>query len=237
MATDVRGRVESPVPVDAGHLQIETDAVVYARASNRAGRSAGTTETWRYLPTTLKLGLLDALDLETHVEPQVDERHEVETPEGRRVHGAKRFGDVVVRLKWNVKEGFGGRSALALLPFASLRSVAAADYGLIVPFAMPLTVETSLGATARVERVFAGRHHTRWSGAIALARPIRGPVSGFLGMWGATRPFPGGRAMATLDLGLRLGWGSDLEVDAGVFVGLGEASDDLTAYAGWALRR
>src|SRR4051812_17686283 len=64
MSTDRPDATESPYTVDAGHLQVELSLAEYAT-------DAGTEE-WDVLPTNIKVGVLNNVDVQFVLQPYVD---------------------------------------------------------------------------------------------------------------------------------------------------------------------
>src|SRR3954454_11635892 len=70
METDRPDTTESPITVDAGHFQAEFIFVDYTRDRP----NWGTTETVMALPSNLKVGLLNNVDVQFVTDPYVNER-------------------------------------------------------------------------------------------------------------------------------------------------------------------
>jgi hypothetical protein len=103
MSTDRPDTTESPYTVDAGHVQIESSFVDYTRDGG------GDFEGWSVLPTNLKIGLTNNMDLQLAFEPYVREEFEGEDVDG--------FGATQLRLKINLWGNDGGDTAFAIMPF------------------------------------------------------------------------------------------------------------------------
>src|SRR5688572_1392635 len=120
MATDRPDTTESPISVDAGHLQAEVEAVGLARDGGLNEFIVGA--------VNLKLGLTSRSDLQVVVEPF----HHAE--------GRTGFGDLTLRNKWNLWGNDGGATAFALMPFVTLPTASEGfgaghvEGGLIAPF-------------------------------------------------------------------------------------------------------
>ena len=74
------------------------------------------------------------------------------------VHGAEGFGDVTVRMKWNLWGNDGGDTAFALFPFVKIPTGAGLgsdswEGGLILPFGTTLDNGLSLGLMAEIDVV------------------------------------------------------------------------------------
>src|SRR5687768_909846 len=97
METDRPDVTESPRTVDAGHFQVEASFFEYEHDDDNDGSER--VETVSVLPSNLKVGLLNNVDLQLVLVPYVhesthDQRHKTrDTADG--------FGDTQVRLKVN----------------------------------------------------------------------------------------------------------------------------------------
>src|SRR5688572_26356852 len=107
MSTDRPDTTESAYTVDAGHFQIEMDLASFTRDRHTPERDGGS-ESWSFLNTNFKLGLTNNIDLQI-VAPIYT--HVRRGPEG--------FGDLTLRMKWNLWGNDGGPTALALMPFVT----------------------------------------------------------------------------------------------------------------------
>ena len=97
LSPDRPDATESPLTVDAGRFALEASLFDYRRDNGA--------ETYTYGQLNFKAGLTHDIDLQTIVDFSSD------TPDG------DGFGDVTLRLKYNVYGNDGGDSALALMPF------------------------------------------------------------------------------------------------------------------------
>lgn len=139
LAADRPDATESPITVDAGHVQFEASLVDWSRD--------GGDETWTVMASNLKFGLTDCTDLQI-----VWDSYIAEDP------GLEGFGDVTLRFKWNLWGNDGGNTGLALFPFVKIPTGTALsndvwEGGLIVPFSMGLTERTGLGLMAELDYV------------------------------------------------------------------------------------
>ena len=127
---------ESAHTVDAGHLQIEMEGLLY-----RAERSEDViTEEWEAATAVVKVGVTDSIDVQV-----VTESFVVETESHRTKPGAGRIG---LRVKANLYDD--DDAALAVVPFGEWDGQRA-DGGLAVPFSIELPAEFKLGLQAEVD--------------------------------------------------------------------------------------
>ncbi len=217
MSTDRPDVTESAYTVDAGHVQIEWTLAGFTRD--------GREETLTLGETNFKLGLTNWLDLQ------------IVAPLYTRIRGgAEGFGDLTVRAKVNLWGNDGGPTALAVMPFIKLPSAAdslgndAVEGGIIIPFAAGLPGEWGFGAMAEVDFL---DDATEYIGSVTFSHAIAGELGGyieFVSVWGEDD------WAAYLDLGLTFGIGKDVQLDAGVNIGLNDAAEDISPFVGLSVR-
>jgi Putative MetA-pathway of phenol degradation len=217
MSTDRPDVTESAYTVDAGHVQIEWTLAGFTRD--------GGAESWTLGETNFKLGITNWLDLQ------------IVAPLHTRVRGgAEGFGDLTVRAKANLWGNDGGATALAIMPFIKLPTAAdglgndAVEGGIIIPFAAQLPGEWGFGAMAEVDFL---DDATEYIGSMTLSHAIAGELGGyveFVSVWGDDD------WAAYLDCGLTFGIGKDVQLDAGVNIGLNDAAEDVTPFVGLSVR-
>ena len=239
LSTDRPDLTESPYTVDAGHFQAEVEVASYVRDENTARRL----EDLGFLNLNAKLGLLPDLDIQVgagyarHVSlstfPELDE-------------DASGFTDLAVRLKWNLWGNDSGGTAMALMPFIELPT-GSTDFtngslegGLIVPLAVSLPGDTGLGLMVEadwIEDSDASGSHAEWLTTATVGHDVAGPFGAFVEFAAAQRPRAEGNWVGTFDIGLTCGPTPNLQMDAGVLLGVSEDADGATFFAGLSLRR
>ena len=239
MSTDRPDRTESPYTVDAGHAQVEFEAVRFGRDESDAGDS----EELGALGVNLKIGFLPQADLQLGCAGGV---HESATVPGGSELEEDGIGDTFVRVKWNLWGNDDGPTALALMPFVLLPTGSddlgedAARPGLIVPFAWSWPSDFAFGAMAQVDWAAdtdgEGRH-AEWLTTATLGHPVSGPVGAFLEFAATTRPAREGTWAGTVDLGLTFAATPNLQLDGGAIFGVSEAADGLGLFLGVSIRR
>ncbi|MDB5295471.1 MAG: hypothetical protein JWO31_1454 [Phycisphaerales bacterium] len=231
---------ESPFTVDAGHVQAE-----FSFAEWRKGDDG---EELAVLPANLKIGLTNNVDLQLVVAPYLRSRTPGRTDDGH--------GDAEVRVKVNVwgNDEAGGNAdtglfagtALAVMPYVRFPVGAQAfsnddrvEGGVIVPLAVPLPAGFDLTVMAEVDfvRDGTGGYDTLLVHTASVEHDLVGPLGAYL-EYAGTAPLGGDRPYeATLDTGLTYKVSDDVQIDAGVEVGLTAAADDLRVFAGVTIRR
>ncbi len=145
LSPDRPDATESPITVDAGRFAIE--------ASLFDWRRDGGTDTYTFGQLNFKTGLTQNIDFQT----VVDLYSEGEEP-------GEGFGDVTLRLKWNLWGNDGGDTALALMPFVKIPTGTELsndewEGGLIIPFSIELSETVGLGLMAEFDYVAEGKNH------------------------------------------------------------------------------
>ena len=149
---DRPGLSHDPTTVDAGHVQVETGG--FEHVWDPRGPGEKTTRRWIYAAPTVRVGVLNWLELQAGA-PIAHLLRESSTDERTRASG---FGDTNVGAKVNLIGNDGGDHILALLPNAKLPSAARgvgnghAEYFLSAPYNYKInkdllfTVEPSVAA-------------------------------------------------------------------------------------------
>ncbi len=240
--TDRPDITESPLTVDAGHFQTETDIVNYTRSPR--DRDGTRTEKYLFGSTNLRVGLTNNAEFDLLVQPFNAVRTTMLDPP---TTTWKSGPDILqARLKLNLygndtyKEP--GSIALGLLPFINIPTVrngAGSRYfegGLAVPFAIKLTDKADLGLMTQVEAIRneVGRgYHFEYLNTASVSYELTdklgayGEVAARFGKQGG----PGGAAV-TLGTGLLFRVAHDVQVDVGVNVGITKAADRINPFVG-----
>ena len=231
MSTDRPDTTESAYSVDAGHLQIEMDMVAYTRDRHTEHRDGGF-ESWSFANTNIKVGLTNRADLQVVVPVQENVRR-----------GPRGFGDISIRLKANLWGNDGGDTALAVMPFIKIPSAdddlgnGEVEGGLIVPFAASLPGDWGFGAMFEVD-FFADDDGQGGKAEFVTTFTFSHAIAGELGGWIEFASVAGADTgwLASINGGVTCGIGENVQLDAGVNVGLTRAAEDLTTFVGLSYR-
>lgn len=239
ISTDRPDVTESPYTVKPGRPQLESTVLGWSRSTRDA--SGARTDTWEAGTTELRLGLGPRLEANVFFQP-----YGRATAPGAPVQEGP--GDVTLRLKLNVWGAGGvekrGDTALGLIPFIDIPSDrrdgvgdAGVGGGLIVPFDLALGgrfhLGANVGALARREDLDGGY------AAVVLASASLGAE--WTERWGTYHELSselntreGQRA--SLNNGFTFKPRPDLQLDAGVNLGLTRATDRVTVFFGASAR-
>jgi hypothetical protein len=231
--TDRPTKSNSPVTVDAGHFQIESDLFNYTH-SNAGGV---TTRLYTTLDPVLKLGVTDHIDLEV----QFGGYNWLQTA----VPGAGTFrqsgaGDLTLRAKVNL---FGNESgpALALIPYVKVPTAAQGignghtEGGVIAPFTYPLPYDFTLLIEPEVDvlKNYADAgHHFNYTQLINISHPVGPKVTVYGELYSALGTDARTPPVYTLDAAVAWTVSDTLQLDAGANIGLNRAAPNLQLYTG-----
>lgn len=224
LSADRPDTTESPVTVDAGHYQIEASVIDWGRESGA--------DTYTMMSTNIKAGLTERTDIQLVFDSYVRDESG-----GSAVDG---FGDVTMRLKWNLWGNDGGETALALFPFVKIPTGTALsndewEGGLIVPFSMDLAEGWGLGLMAELDLVDdgAGSHEFEFVHTAVLGRDLTESTGVFLEYIGVAAE---DRYEASAAAGLTWLLNENLMLDCGGRVGLNDEAEDIGLFTGFTVR-
>ena len=238
MATDRPDKTESPYTVDAGHFQIEMDLATFTYDKHNSARDGTLVRTWNIAPMNLKVGLLNNVDAQFII--QLHTRVRTSDPAAS-VTRRRGFNDFITRVKFNFWGNDGGDTAFGLMPYMKLptnqdqlgnRSV---EGGLIAPFAMELPAGWSLGAMPQIDFMRDTRssgHHPELVTTISFGHDIVGDLAGYAEFFQSLSLERGAPWVATVDFGLTYALTKNLQLDAGINIGVTRAADDFNPFVG-----
>jgi len=241
MSTDRPDKTESPYTVDAGHFQFEMDLLSYTRDEGRFGGATTKVDAWAVAPINLKVGLCNRVDLQLVLETynHVHVRSDGVT---RTMNG---YGDTTVRLKCNFWGNDGGATAMGALPYVKLPTNQdglgnnSVEGGLVLPLAVRLPADFGLGMMTQFDAVRdedGGGHHAEFINSITLGHDIVGKLGGYVEFFSAVSAERGSRWIGTVDLGLTYGVTDNIQLDAGVNIGVTKSADDVNPFLGLSWR-
>jgi hypothetical protein len=229
----------SPITVDAGHFQIETDLFNYQH-SNAGGV---TTRLYTTADPVLKVGLTNSIDFELQFNGYNWFR-EHDPATGRKVSSADGAGDLVLRPKFNLFGNEGG-PALAVIPYVKFPVAShqigngAFEGGVIAPFSFPLPWNFAGVVMPEVDVVRnasdAGRHFN-YTQLFGLSHPIGSKTTVYAEIYSALGTDHATPPVYTFDVAAAYLVTPTLQLDAGVNLGLNHAAPNVQAYTGLSKR-
>jgi hypothetical protein len=239
MSTDRPDLTESPYTVDAGRFQFETDLWNYSYDRHNSGRTDTKDEAHSFATINAKAGLLPDLDI--HFVVPVYTRTRSHDYTAGTVARSQGFGDLTVRMKYNLWGNDEGKTAFAVMPFVKFPTAAtglgnnSVEGGLILPFGMELPGGWSMGAMLEFDilRDTGGsRHHLDVIQTITFGHGIVGDLAGYVEFFSASGTESPTPWMASVNGGLTYGLTQDIQLDAGVNFGLTRSAPDLNPFMG-----
>jgi len=240
--TDRPDKTESPYTIDPGHVQVEMDLVSYSYDRNNPEHEARRVQTLNFLNTNFKIGLLHNLDFQLISENFLWVRDEdLRTDRADETSGA---GDTTLRLKLNFWGNDGGKSAFGVIPYVTLPTasddlgVEDAEFGLILPLAVELPHGFSLGVMTEFDWVRDERDDLNfvWVNSATVGHEILKNVEAYGEIFAAIDPDRTNAAEITVDFGVTWKVDEDVQLDAGVNIGVTREAEDWNPFVGISIR-
>ena len=241
MATDRPDRTESPYTVDAGLFQAEIDLFTYGSDASADGEPGVQGNSYSFLPFNIKAGLTHNIDLQFVLQTYAWDQQ----TEAGSTHRERGLGAIAVRTKVNVWGDDGGRTAFAVMPFVAFVSAPGSservfNLGVILPFTVDIGRGWALSSMLELDVAHDSSSTPRrvvMIGSASLSRGIVGGLSFYVEGYGGTVLADGSAAWeATGDVGLTLGIGSNVQLDAGLNLGFTRVAEDVNPFLGLAIR-
>lgn len=238
LSTDRPDKTESPYTVDAGHFQVEIDAISFA-FDNENGLTRRTIDV---MTTNIKVGLANSHDLQIVLPVFTGATQWLDNPPSST--RPSRFPELIpletmiIRWKWNLMGNDQGDIAFAAMPWAeiSFDNTDEISVGIILPASFPLFNDLSTAAMIEIDRIAVGG--STYQNHLIISGTIGRDLSA---SWGAyaelfTDISEDISPISTFDLGITLGVSSSLQLDTGMNIGLSRAADDYNPFLGASVR-
>jgi hypothetical protein len=238
MSTDRPDLTESPITVDAGHIQVEADVIFYSQSKTEEAKDKGL----NIAAVNFKVGLSNYADIQfvlpsyTSVTSEV--RDQKTTVDG--------FGDLVTRLKLNLIGNDEGEFALGVMPLIKLPTASddlgndEVEFGLIFPAAMTLPDGFGAGVMIELDYLMDVAEDERFTSLVlsgTIGRDLSDVVGAFVEIVGEKSSLDGAKWQSIFSTGMTYSVNDNLQFDAGVFAGLTDEVDDLAMFCGVSFRR
>ena len=243
MILDRPDKTETPITVDAGHLQMEMDLINCGWDRENGEGGDVTTAGFSAAAMNWKVGLVNHMDLQVIV--QSFNHLRVDDPAAGPPVVRSGFGEVINRLKINLWGDDGGSTALAVMPLVTWptagRDLGAANVegGSVIPFAAELPAGWGLGMMTQVEfRPGAeddGIDNTCIN-TVTVGHDLIGPLAACVEFFSEVHTESGSLWIGTVDLGLTWTLHADWILDAGNNLGVTPSAPDLNPFAGRSCR-
>ncbi len=238
-STDRPGKTHSPLTVDAGHFQEEGDIWNYLWTEGSIDDLK--TRAYTLINPNLKLGLTNCSEFDIFLPTH----NTLEVKGNGATLRAAGFGDILVGGKINFFGNNGGDQALGAIGFIKVPTAAAGlgngypEYTLNMPFSttLPKDFSLTLEPAFGVLRNLSNTGYLRdYQFLINLNRPVIGKM--VIAAIELALDFPGDGIgpRHTLDPSLQWLVTPNLQLDAGVYIGLTRAAPDWNPYVGISFR-
>jgi hypothetical protein len=239
LATDRPDKTENPYTVDAGHFQLELDLVSYTsdRTTDRTVRALSVA------PFNLKVGLTNNSDLQFIAETFTRQRTTDRAAMTRRTMSG--FGEVAVRWKINFWGNDGGKTGLGMISFAKFPTNQdglgnnAVEGGVIFPLEIKLAEDWDLGLMTEVDyrqNSENSAYHAEAINTITIAHRIVGTLEAYVEFFSNVSGERNMEWIGTFDFGATYKFTPNIQLDAGVNLGLTRSADDVNPFVGLTVR-
>lgn len=235
---DRPNRTNSPHTVDAGHFQIEMDMFSYAYQKEDGIR----TETWNLANANLRIGLLNWADLQLLVPIyQTTRTTDLTTDQSDRASGT---GDLTIALKMNAwgndnGDTAGGFEFYVKTPTAPHNIGNGKTEGGVLgllDFTLPGDIDLGFNSGAGISANDGGGYHTDIINSVCATRSVAGPLSAYLEFASSVPSNQSREWQGSVDIGLLLMVGKNVQLDTGVNLGVTHATDDVQTFLGLSAR-
>ena len=243
LSTDRPDKTESAYTVDAGHFQIESDLVTFSHDRDTSGGGDTRVEAWSFASLNLKAGLLNWMDVQLVIESFSHVRTVDRVANTRLTQ--RGFGDLTTRLKLNVWGNDGGRTAFAVMPYVKAPTSqdqlgnGAWEGGVILPLAVELPAGWSMGVMTQfdfLENTAGPGRHTDFVNTITFSHDLVGALGFYAEFFSAVSTEDKSPWVGTFDVGFTYGITDDIQLDAGVNLGVTNSAEDVNPFVGLSWR-
>jgi hypothetical protein len=222
LSTDRPDTTESAYTVDAGHFQFEMEAVAWTRDGDDDSVSLG--------ELNAKYGLNASTDLQVVIPFYTHEDS-----------GAEGFGDIEVRLKYNLWGNDSEGTAFALMPYLKLPTANSdlgngkLEGGIIVPFSFDGPGEWGCAVMTQLDFAEDGDgsgYHAVSVNSATASHAITDEMAAFFELVGIFSADSDDHTEAYFNTGCTYALDDTTQLDGGVRLGLTDASADVTPFLG-----
>lgn len=222
--------------IDKGHVVVELGLGGWTR-DNNAGIRTDTVTAGEWL---VRVGVTDSLEAQLgwtsygHIRTRIRQSGVSSKDSG--------VGDISIALRQNLRNPDGSKTAVAVMPYVTLpvgtSPLGAGDWGvgLLIPMSFELSKDLSFGLTPQIDAAVdsdGNGRHLAFGTVAGLGFGISDNISGTTELSVVRDRDAAGHSTTAL-AGLSFGWqpGDDLQLDAGLNIGLNRDSPDSEIYLG-----
>ncbi len=233
LSADRPDATESPITVDAGHLQVELSFFDYTH--NEA--DGDKVDSWSIFDTNVKVGVLNDVDLQFIITAYTEEKSNPAATPSETLTG---FGDMQVRLKVNLWGNDEGQTAFGIMHFVKIPSGSKlsndkVEGGFITMYGCDVAENLGLGLQAEVDFVYDAvddDYDTEFLHTAVLGSDLLGQLGGYLEYLGIVSTDTKSDYQAFVSFGLTYERSADIIVDVGTLIGLTKAANDFSGFTG-----
>ena len=190
----------------------------------------------------LKVGVLNNTDVQLVLLPYESER--TTDASAGTVEQKSGFGDITPRVKVNLIGDDGGFFALALIPFVKLPTSqdhlgnSSVEGGLGIPYAFDVpNWDVGFQTTANLVRSEVGSgYQAEFGNSVSIGHAIVGKLSGSAEFFSSVSTQRNSDWVGTVDIGLTYALTAELQLDAGVNLGVTRSAEDVNPFVGFTWR-
>lgn len=241
MSTDRPDKTESAYTVDAGHYQIEMSFIDYTYDHRNVENTDTRVDNFSSLPTNFKIGLCNSVDLQLVYSPFLDKNSKGQGEKTSKTGS----GDLQTRLKVNLWGNDGGKTALAVMPFIKYPTNTDdlgnddVEGGIIIPLAVSLPKEWNMGIMTEFDfnrSADNDDYYTDFINSITFGHQIIGALNGYIEFFSKFNNEPDSTWVGTVDGGLTYAVNENIQLDAGVNIGVTRSANDFNPFCGISIR-
>jgi hypothetical protein len=155
------------------------------------------------------------------------------------------FGDVTVRSKVNLWGNDGGATALSLMPYIKFPTNQddlgnnSVEGGIIAPMAVALPANWGMGIMTQLDIIrdeVGGGHHPEFVNTITFSHDIAGKLGGYVEFFSLVSTESDTDWVGTFDCGVTYALSDDIQLDAGINIGVTRSADDFSPFIGLSWR-
>lgn len=244
LSADRPDKTESPHTVDAGHFQVETSVLSYTFDKRNPDYSGDSTHGFAVMPSLLKVGVANFMDLQLGMEPYVHNlNYSFATGTTQNSDG---FGDIVLRSKFALVGNDSGLFAFAVMPFVAIpttKNDAIGDDhvhgGVIFPWSVELPKEWGVAGQTQLDWAAnsgSSGYHVEYLNTVELTYSISERFGSYLEFYAQVSQEAGVPWQGTVDTGLTVAATDNLQLDMGINFGVTRSADDLNPFIGFTWR-
>jgi hypothetical protein len=229
---------EGPGTIDAGHFQVELSFLEFTHDNDHGSK----TDQFNVLPSDIRIGVLNNFEIDVMFDPFLDSLVHGKGAPSQRPTGT---GDTQIRGALNLWGNDSGPTAGGILAFVSLPTASGGfgtDHvqgGVILPFAAHLPGGFDMGTMLECE--FDRNEANSGYGVdlvhtFTVGHDLLPHLGGYVEYVGISPISTGRTYLAYFDTGVLYALTGNIQLDAGINIGLSRRADDFTVFTGLSFR-